>query len=193
MGVKINQGFKSRISSWDMKTDILAHGNWRRWGICQGGEDKKVDPMKSVPNTASSVPEKVASVLMNLSSIGKVKWLWAKKRLGKKIVVPCPRWRITVPALKNYIVDQLYKALFCGLKKKSHFMNSLGICSFFSQHLKAALAGFGIRLLGLWVPSRNYNRHPSSGQERKKSVQCRKDEDIHFLWINPQSAEIKGK
>lgn len=47
--------------------------------------------MKSVPNTASSVPEKVASVLMNLSSIGKVKGLWAKKRLGKKIVVPWPR------------------------------------------------------------------------------------------------------
>lgn len=56
-----------------MKTDILAHGNRRRRGICQGGDEKKGDPMKSIPSTASNMSREGVRVLMNLSSVGKVK------------------------------------------------------------------------------------------------------------------------
>lgn len=155
MGLKINRGFKSRISSWDMKTDILAHGNRRRRGICQGGDEKKGDPMKSIPSTASNMSREGVRVLMNLSSVGKVKWLLAKKDWGENSCSLGTGEESLSQLSKTMLLTSYTRPLFCGQKKKSHFMSSLGSCSLFRQHLKAALFSSVIRQLGLWVSSRN--------------------------------------
>lgn len=154
MGVKINQGFKSRISSWDMKTDILAHGNRRRRGICQEDE-KKGDPKKSIPSTASNMSREGVRVLMNLSSVRKVKWLLAKTDWGENSCSLGTGEESLSQLSKTMLLTSYTRPLYCGQKKKSHFMSSLGSCSFFRQHLKAALFSFVIRQLGLRVSSRN--------------------------------------
>lgn len=48
------------------------------------GDDEKVDTMKSIPNTTSNMSREVTSMLRNLSSIGKVKELFAKM-IGKQV------------------------------------------------------------------------------------------------------------
>lgn len=190
MEVKINQGFKSRIPSWDVKTNILAHGNWIRGGICWGGDDEKIDPMKSIPNTASDTFKERASMLMNLSSVGKIKWLLAKKDRGKISCCLGTREESWYQLSKTILLTRFTMPPFVG-KKVTFHEQSWNLFIFQSNTWR-------LDFRALWSDSWDYESHretlwPSSfsGQEPTESVQ--KDEDVHFLLINLQFAEVKGK
>lgn len=133
------------------------------------------------PNTTSTVSKDGANMLMNPSFTGKLRWLFTKKFGGKAVVL--------LAQVKNHylsplspIADQLIHTLPVGKRRTRTSQSILTLVLFSGYHRKTRLPGLGIRHLGCLVSWRNAMAIVSPVP--KGRVQCRKEEGVHFLFIN---------